>query len=520
MSFNDLVKDIADVCPKFNNFALTEFVRDHIDNSHKFIALAFEEGLKIVPAKIDFLDYTILSPEERVLFELNSKSGGKPSRTRIPLAISHLMLVQYRFRFEGEDIYSNIYTPYMVRNMLYIKDKWTMIRKVILEKTFSRMSERDQDGVSLSPIRVNLKFNRKRTFRVESYTSKQSYNHFIITAKMFHGGGGRKICDITIIHYMLAKFGFLKTLKRFGISKSDVSFVTQIGEDTNKFEYFAGRKFTDNVENGPGLFLKVKKTLLMEDLPRKFVINVLYVCHFFGIQNIENVYLDKGSIWKVILGILSFSDTAELKAYSNAETHLKSVDTFIDPITKDRLRKFGVMTGDDNDIYDVLVHIFINIDLYMVRYQVQNLYNNRLDVANGIQVGTYAKKIFWDIYSLAKKTNISVRDVKSTMSFNPMMFKMTSSNKKDDSEHYMSPPEIVGDNFLLSGGLNKIRMGGRTEQRLHPSMLVVESIGAFVGKQIGKTGYVNPCLPCTSDGAIYHPDYARDIDAITKYLPK
>jgi hypothetical protein len=101
-----------------------------------------------------------------------------------------------------------------------------------------------------------------------------------------------------------------------------------------------------------------------------------------------------------------------------------------------------------------------------------------------------------------------------------MMFKISTAGKKDDSEHYIAPPEIIGDNFLFAGGLNKIRLGGKAEQRLHPSMAQCESIDAFVGKYIGKTGYLNPYIPTDKNGAILHADYSKEIDEIMPYLPK
>lgn len=516
MRFNDVVKAVSEVCPDFNRFALKDFVEDNINNSPEFPALVFREGFKLVSEDLEFVDYEIMSPEERVKFELRSGSG-KSTRAKVPLTVSHLRLVKYKVRFKDQYIYSKLYTPYMFDDMLYINDKRSMVRKVILEKTFSRVEEKDKDGISVSPIRVNLTFNRRQTFRIESYVTKEFYTHFIITSRLFHGAIKHKVCDSTIVHYMLAKFGFLKTLKKFGISKSDISFTTEIGKDVDKFDYFAARKYNDKIEAGPGLFLKVKKTLLADDQSRKFVVNLLYVLSFFDIQNIDNVYVEEGSIWKVILGIIILEDRAEAKAYSNAETHLKSVDHFIDPLTRKRFNTFGVPI---EDIYDLLVYIFIHIDSFMVNNQTQDIYNSRLDVLNGILVASFATKMFWNIYYLAKKTNITQQDVESALRLPSMMFKLSSSGKKDDAEHYIAPPEIIGDNFLFAGGLNKIRLGGKAEQRLHPSMLVAESIDAFVGKWIGKTGYLNPYIPTDDIGTIIRPDYAEDIDSINPYLPR
>jgi len=516
MNFNDIVKDISSCIPDFNDYALRGFVKEHINNSPDFPAMVLAEGFKLADADIQYVGYEILPPEECAKFELNGKSS-KSQRPKIPLTVSHIRLVRYKVRFGEQYTYCDLYTPYMYEDMLHINDKRSMIRKVILEKTFARVQENDKDGVSVSPIRVNLMFNRRRTHKIQSYVSKDFYTHFIITSRLFHGAIKNKICDTTIIHYMLAKFGFVKTLKKFGLSTSDISFVTEIGSDIDNFEYFAGKPFEDQAEEGPGLFVKVKKKLLSDDQSLKFVVNLMYVLSHFKIQNIHNVYAEEGSVWKVILGIIILEDRAEAKAYSNAETNLKSVDYFIDPITKRRFHSFGIPI---EDTYDLLVHIFTNIDSYMVNTKSQDIYNSRIDVANGILVESYARRIFTNLYYLAKRTNITFQDVVSALRFNPMMFKLSTSGKSDDSEHYIAPPEIIGDNFLFAGGLNKIRLGGKAEQRLHPSMLVCESIGSFVGKYIGKTGYLNPYIPTGPNGEIIHPDYADEIDELNAWLPK
>lgn len=515
MTFDDLVGHIAEVCPKFNDSALRGFVKSHINNSPEFPALVLREGFKVVPGDLEFVDYEIMSPEERVKFELRS-TPGKATRAKIPLTVTHMRLVRYRSKFAGQYIYSNLYTPYMYEDMLHMRGKFLMIRKLILEKTFSRINEKDKDGMSASPIRVNLTFNRRQTFGITSYSSGERYVHFIVSARLFHGQMRNKACELTIVHYMLAKFGFTRTLEKFGINPSDISFTPRVGEDTELFEYFAAKSFDDKSEDGPGLFLRVRKTLLSEDQALKFVVNLVYVLSFFKIQTIDNVYLEQGSIWKVILGIIILDERVEARAYGNAESHLKSVNYFIDPLTRDRFRTFGVFI---DDIYDLLVYVFTNIDSFMVNNLVQDIYNSRLDVTSGILVKAFAERMFKNIYFLGKKSNITLSDVTSALRFNPMMFRQPSSSRSDEDKDYIAPPDIIGDNFLLAGGFNKIRLGGRPEQRLHASMLVGESIGAFVGKTIGKTGYLNPFVPTDEHGAILHPDYAKEIDDIAPYLP-
>jgi hypothetical protein len=517
MNFNDLVKAVSDECPDFNDYALRGFVKDNIDMSPKFPAMVLSEGFKLVGNSLELVgDPEILSPEDTVLHELTSGSS-KSGKAKIPLTVTHMRLVRYNVKFGDKNIPVHLYMPYMYNDMLMIRDKYSMIRKVILEQTFSRVSEKDKDGMSLSPIRVNIVFNRRITFKIHSYTTGGFYDHFIVTSRLFHGPITNKVCETTLVHYMLAKFGFLKTLAKFGLQREDIDFTETVGQDTDQFEYFAAKQYNDKTEQGPGLFLRVNKILLGDDQTKKFVVNLLYTLSHFKIQSIDNVYAEQGSIWKVMLGVILFPDPAGPKAHSNAESHLNSVDSFIDPMTSKRLRTFGVMI---NDIYDILVYVFGEIDSFMVNNQVQDLYNSRLDVANGLLVKSYGTRMTKQIYPLAKRSNISERDVKNALRINPMMFKHSSSGRPDEDKDYLAPPEIIGDNYLLSGGLSKIRMGGRPEQRFHASMMVAESGNAFVGKTIGRTGYLNPYIPTDANGAIVHPDYAEEIDKIKSALPR
>jgi hypothetical protein len=516
MSFNDAIRRVSEVIPPFNDHALRGFIRDEIDASPEFPVTVFKEGFKLIPADLELVSHTILSPEDRVRFELSAISD-KDRRPKIPLTTSHLSLVRYKIRFGEHYIYPHLYTPYLFHDMLHISDKQSIPRKIILEKTFSRISDGGKNGLSVSPIRTHLIFNRAVTERIESYTTGEVYRHFLVMARLFHGKPKhKKPCDTTITHYMLAKFGFLSTLRKFGLTKEDISFTTTVDKEDTHYEYFAARAI-ENATEGPGLFLKVRKILLDEDQSLKFVVNLIYVLRFFRMQTIDNVYDEDGAIWRVILGLILYADRDLGKAYQNAETHLRSVDHFIDPITQKRFHDFGVHI---TDIYDLLKYIFVEIDRFMTKNLPQDLYNTRLDVSNGLLVKSFATGIFNNhLYHLVTRTNITKQEIEMNLRLKAMMFKNATTQRKDDSENYIAPPTIITDNFLLSGGLDKIRMGGRPDHRIHPSMLVVESINAFVGKYIGKTGHINPYVPTNALGAVQHPEYAASIDALAVSIP-
>jgi hypothetical protein len=376
----------------------------------------------------------------------------------------------------------------------------------------------------VSPIRVNIDFIREKALTIESYVTGQSYSQFVITTRLYHGAVPNKSNKTTILHYMLAKFGFVDTLKRFGLSPDDVLFTTMVSEDKDQFEYFSamGRTKTQAV---PTLFLKVRKTLLLDSQTTRFVVNLLYILAPWDYQTIDNVYVGAGfhehlSAWKVILGWCIMAERMPPRAVNNADSNLRSVDFFIDPLTRERFNRFGVVISD---IYDLLVYVFKHIDEIIMDNIRQDLYNARLDVANGILVQSFARPINDAIYRLIKKSNIGREEVANALKFPVTLFRQKNRHRSEDAKEYTAPPDIVGDNFLFAGGLVKIRMGGKADQRFHPSQMVAESVSAFVGQNIGRTGYINPFVPTDrSDphNAILHPDYADEIDELIPYLPR
>ena len=93
------------------------------------------------------------------------------------------------------------------------------------------------------------------------------------------------------------------------------------------------------------------------------------------------------------------------------------------------------------------------------------------------------------------------------------------SSKKDGSRSINSSPTISNDSWISSCGIYKNRHDGSPKLRFDPSMAYAESIVAFTGKNIGRSGYINPFLTIDNNGGIVRQDYCDDIDSIRPFLP-
>lgn len=513
---DEIIDAVADAIPKFNEFLLVTFVKKQIEDAPLFIDMCLREAVKLNSGAVEYLGYEVVRPEERAAFEI-----GKTTK-RISFWVSELLLMRYRFKHEGRviDPPSYIYVPYLVDNMLVIKSKLFAIHKGISEQIFSRRQEKHGDGIMIRPIRARIPFARKHSYLMKSVTSPYSATEFIVTAGLHHKVGSKSSIDKTIILYLLCKFGFQNVLFQFGIPEGTLWFCEHVNQEDTAGEYFPAKKITKTSQRT--MFLRVDKSVLENRLWRKVIANILYTLVYFDFQTVDDMQDPSGSVFRVMLGkIIAPNDkhaSQILHARNTADTHLASVDIFLDPITRLRFNRFGVKV---DDIYQLLYYVFVEIDNIMVNSSPQDLYTKRIDVTDTILIKAYAEMIFRNFYRANQRFHLRGKEVSSLLKFKAMAIDAAySSRRRGAGKTISTAPSIYNDSWLVSCGIFKNHPAGSAEQRFHPSMAFVESLVAFSGENIGQTGSLNPCCIIDEDGGIDRQDYCADIDALLPYLPK
>lgn len=505
-----LVKAVADQLPKYNDYLLRGFQKKELAQAPQFVGTILEEAVKLLGPQIQYKDYKILSPEERL--DIETARGYN-------IAPSELILVEYRFEFNKTIYKTRFYLPYDFNGYIVIRGTKLSLQKHIAEQIFSRTSE----GITVKVIRAPLIFRRGRRHLMISETSDFTKYEFVITTTLYQKRvSGRKNSVLpTVLHYMLCKFGLVHTLERFGLTQADLHFTNTVSEDTDKYEYFAAKKTLKKKK--PELYMKIRKELLDDPICSKLAAGLLYILAASNRHSLEDLYERTGAIFRILLGYIIRGGN-EAQAKNQVDAHLASVDLYLDPITRDRLRNHGITVSN---IYDLLQYIFVEIDRIIVNSTQSNLYNKRIDVTDSILVATIGNAIhrkFWEISRQNK--GLDENTVKAALRFNPMLI-----DKLIMEKVVKSNPPLYGDNWLLAAGIRKLRQSGKKssggegmvanapEHRVHPSHFVVESALAFSKQNPGIAGSINPYVPISPDGVIIVPDYAQDIDNLSPYLP-
>lgn len=517
--WDDIIGTVAHEIPQFNDFMLKEFRKREVGKSKQFMDIVYKEACAVKPYDncIKYLGYRVLSPEERIEFKVNNPL----IKGQYDIQDTELELVEFLFEFDHQKYSVHLYLPYMHNDCITISNTQYHIQLAIIEKTIYRV----RDGVIIKVLRAPLHFWRNETISFKSVYTGEVYHENIPTVKAFHRKGTKtKKRDMksTILLYLLCRFGLYGTLERFGLTKDDICFTSDLHPDKTNYECFMCK---------PNVFLSVKRTQFKNFITKRIVASLLYMLRFFQ-KTADGYTIDmlndvECRWWKVILGKYCYGMSVKpAMAINHAEPHLASVSTLLDAITKRALNRINIPC---ENIYDMFQQVFINLDDWLVNHQSNDLYDKKIGVLESL-LSDIVKSTFTRFYDQSRQQKIiTAKSIRR-------LLKM---HNKSISRIYINSmvrcnPSIYNDNWLLSIGGKKVRERANQfknkkgsnllhskEHRLDPSMVVVESITTIPSSSPGVGGSINPfCVISHEDGSILRAPWSKDVDGLSTYIPQ
>lgn len=506
----DCVEAVSRELPDFNDYLLKDYRREQVEKFPEFLHGVFQEAVKLFHGALIYRGYRVLPPEKHVAYS----TGNGMTRGRINIQQSHLSLLEFMFEYDGQLIPVHLYMPYLHNGFIVINDTKYYLQLAIIERMIYRVT----DGVIIKVMRSPLQF-----WRTEQYTYKsvagQTFCDAVITAKIHYKKkrSGRDSMKTPLILYLLARFDFDHVYQKIlGLSPGSVAFTPVVGEEKN-VTYFKCKN---------GLYLRVVNEVLEDISSRRFVASLLYILGMTARCGISEVY-DK-TLYKTILGKnLYGSGTKEALAAGHAESHLSSLESYLDPFTKNEL---GLMRIYCDDIFDLLVAVFFNIDSWLVNYSPNDLFEKRIGGADAILM-SIVKFIFTRFYETLKKQKcLTVKSIKSMLKCDPMKIK----------DIYLSPclrsaSSCYGDNYAISCAVKRMRQTSQEQPRqkksmvnistdrshqFHPSFAAIESITAISTSSPGISGEINPFAVIDKNGCFVKSEmpWYEEIRPLNRYI--
>ncbi len=325
----------------------------------------------------------------------------------------------------------------------------------------------------------------------------------------------------------MCKFGLTNTLAHYGIDPSHFSFVTSVPKNWVHEEYVY-------IKATSRLFIKIRNDYMSKLIPRRVIATLVYLLSFYDEATITDLYDPTNTIFRIMFGLAIFGlGYNRPLANSQAQSHFDSLETYLDPITKEELAKQGIHC---NAIYELIDQVFLNIDKWVTEHSPNDLFEKKVGVTD-IILADLVSDINNKVYEAIKQKKLTHRIVSK-------MFKMRSRTIFGIYQNSIqrSGGSVYNDNALLSlsgkktrysnsnnkkptsgnkkgGGHKTTNLITHKEHRFHPSFAVIESIMSLPSTNPGIGGTINPFAPITVDGYFYKPDYAKVLDNLEKDLP-
>lgn len=509
---------VKEQLPRFNRHLLVDYRRQQIGQLAEYMDIVYKEAVKLVESgNLVYKGFVRLTPEERIrhLIESTSKSGSM--RFRLEIQPSEMELVRYIFDYRGQEYYVHLTLPYLVNDQMIIHGTAYHFQLPIIERIIYRIP----DGLIVKVMRSPLQFWRKEQYSYQSEEGKLYYDP-IITVKAHYGGKERKDkreIKTALVLYLLADRGMARTLQTLGMDPSHVQFLDKLEKQDTEFEYFRLRKDRE-------LWMKVHKSIFDNTNQRRVVASLHYLMQFFGNHDIGVLYDEQATIFKILLGkSIHGVATKETMAHSNVENHQKSLSTYLDPMTKQQLYLLGIRV---EDIYQLFVHIFLNMDDLILNHSPSDLFEKKVGVRELLLAQTI-RNTFSEFYTFCKREQRQPGEQIMRALARKLSRPIAAIN---DCGARNAP--FFNDNWLLTIGGKKVRQAanqqsgkrGRKKGNLltnrehffHPSMMVIESVLSIPSSNPGVGGDINPFAPTDEECCFIMPPWAEEVYRLMPYL--
>lgn len=511
MSWDMALGALKEKLPPFNDYLIKGYRQDQVNRFSEFMHVVFLEAVQLFGGDLKYHGFRVLSPEKRVAY--NVENG--LIKGRVNIQQSELELLEFMFEYEDQQIPVHLYLPYLYNGALVINDTRYYIQHAIIERMIFRVT----DGVIIKVMRSPLQFWRTEQF---AYTTTKGVTYYdaIITVKAHYRKDKptSKPVKTPLVLYLLSKFNFDHVVsKTLGLPVGSVSFVSEEKKDDTQFSYFRCKE---------GIYLKVEVESVLKDISfRRFVASLLYILQMSKRYTIADVY-DK-TFYKMLLGKnLYGAATKEALAAGHAEGHLESLKTYLDQYTK---KELALMRIYCDDIFDLFVAVFFNIDSWLISYSPNDLFEKRIGGADLVLMDM-VKAIFTRFYDTLKKNKIiTIKNIRSMLKMDPM--RITGVWKVPSLQPNSS---LYNDNTLISTLIKKVRQTSTQENaskkstnlisakehQFHPSFVAIESALAISSSSPGTSGDINPYAVIDKMGYFQKKQmpWYSEIAPLAKYL--
>lgn len=368
--------------PKFNPVIAEGYAVKEVKEAESYVEHLFKCAQESFPPGLTYDGYRIATPSAEYA-ALSKKRHGKQE---YEFARSDVFMAEYQLSLHGRKLSpQRLLLPFTGDiPEINIRGSKFFISPVLADV-----------GLSVGVNSIFLPLNRdKLTFErtAHTYLIDDVYEtDYVYWSDIHHAAkqkttAGQAVVPVDVktpLHlYLFCKHGFLETFE--SIFKTEVKFgyIEDLTPEIRK-EYIictsTGKRPTgvkSKFYRGSNLYVGVKSEGLSK-LMSTTLATFFYILDYFP-DRIKPDNVADTRLWKIVLGQIIFKNRANIgKVIENIDTHINSVDGYLDDMSREALQSAGI---EVRDIYEVFLYISANFSYILSSVDVASMYGKRLTV--------------------------------------------------------------------------------------------------------------------------------------------
>lgn len=414
----ELFKAMSDATPVFNTAVAKGFAVSQMPYAAQKLDHVFRTAAKSFPEGFEYDRCVRCTPEEELRVITDSKSNQKKIDSgRLEMAQSDFVLHKFEFKWQGEPFaVSYMYIPFCRQaNTIQIRSPTYHISPVLADLTFSVVKK----GIFIPFTRDRLTFER---LSFQYKTNTHVINSFVVWSALhkYVADQRDKVGPTTCLpHYLFAKCGVHDAFKRY--AKAEIVVMdTEPCPKEYPPEIWETTRSANIVPKGTSYNSYIHEDLRL--LIRKSDLNETTDSMITGFWYVVSHYPDRVTLstindyrtWRNIMGLIIFQDeTNEGKMLNSVNTHMESIDEYVDDLVQESLAAVGVYC---NDIYEFFAYTMSCISDYLLNVNPASGYNKKLTVLNYVLLDAI-KAIFHLTYDLRNpgKKGLNAKQIKQSL---------------------------------------------------------------------------------------------------------
>lgn len=404
------LKALDDSTPQLNPLICNGLATVHMKNTEEFLDSVFHIVAKGFPPELKYVGCRRCNPIE----EYAEISKLRNSKTVFDVARSDIYLMEYRFQFMDSPVFSRyVYLPFVgSAGTFFLSGSRFVISPVLADQVISV----GLNSVFVRVLKARLTFNRaQHSFKADG----RVVSVHIVWSKIYNKKANQQApkattkAKSTIVHYLLAKYGFSAMFETFTKIKPIVG-----GEEITHERYpQADWVICESAQiiNRNYRMYSVPTTLRIAvrrseytPMVEKLVSGVFYVADHFPDRVVVSD-MDKPGLWQLLLGHIIWSGhVGAPKLVLDIQAHIRSLDEYLDVMAARKLKDLGY---ECRDIYDLMFQIVNNFDAWSLTAddRVSTMYDKELSVLQFVCYDfiTAINQLYFNIISAWKKDYVN-----------------------------------------------------------------------------------------------------------------